>query len=79
MDFVQPTVGRVVVSVDDIARLGQSSNAGSSLHECSQIWYLTVLRDQMDVLRRVDTSWLQEAGDGFLRLLVREPDGVGWR
>jgi hypothetical protein len=38
-----------------------------------------VLHDQTDVLRSVDTSWLQEARDGFLRSLVREPDCVGRR
>jgi hypothetical protein len=70
---VQTTVGRVMVSVNDFPRLGQSGDAGSTLHECSQIRHLSVLHNQRDVLRSVEASWLQEAGDGFLRSLVREP------
>jgi hypothetical protein len=77
--FVQTTVGRVVVFVNDFPRPGQSGDAGSTLHECSQIRHLTVLHDQTDVLRSVEASWLWEVGDRFLRLLVREPDRVGWR
>jgi hypothetical protein len=76
---VPTTVGRVMVSVNDFPRLGQSGDAGSTLHECSQIRHLSVLHDQRDMLRSVEASWLQEAGDGFLRSLVREPDCVGWR
>lgn len=54
-DFVQSTIGRVRVSVEDVVCLWQTSNPGSTLHERSQIRHLTVFHDKMDVLRGINT------------------------
>jgi hypothetical protein len=51
---MQTTIDCVGISVKDIAGFGQSGDAGSTLHKCSQVRHLTILHDQMDVLWSVD-------------------------